>query len=428
MPNDPLSGRRVLLVGRFAAETRKETEKLIRAAGGKIAEAPHPGVDLIILGEGSLLGTDWLRLAERLDFTTRAMFERGELETISESELWRLLGIGDSPDAERPLYTGAMLAELTSVELGTIRKWQRLDLLRPERKIGQLFYFDLDALLAANRIKAFAAAGTGVEKLRQIVRKFEADHPDDAPILPRLRLAGDGKTILFPKNGELFDPQGQRFFELALAEEPADTVDTTEVETASPTAAPDLLAESLQMVSRSEPKWTLTPEEAAHFQREIGKRVVELCETAWNDAEQRRFDEAIRCCRTALCLGGFDVGVSFQLAELFVETGDLSAARERYYMVLESEEDHLEARFGLGRVLERLGDEEDAAELYRGALAIDPDYLDVRFELGALLFRGDSPHEAEEHLLYFREKAPQSTKIDEVDRMLKELRKKELKN
>lgn len=410
------------MVGRFAAENRKETEKLIRAAGGKIAEAPHPGVDLIVLGEGSLLGTDWLRLAEHLDQATRTMFERGELETISETELWRILGGIEPPDAERSLYTTAMLAELTSVGLGTIRKWQRLGLLQPVRKIGQLFYFDLDALLAANRIKAFVAAGTGIEKLRDIVEKFGTDHPDEEPVLPRLRLAGDGKTILFPKDGDLFDKRGQRFFEWAIqddlseADAPPEPADLTPVESAG-----DPLSESLR--GTVGPKLTLTPFEEAHFQREIGKRVVQLCETAWNRAEQKRFDEAIQCCRTALCLGGFDAGVSFQLAELFVEIGDLSAARERFYMVLEIEEDHLEARFGLGRVLERLGQEEDAAELFRGALAIDPDYLDVRYALGALLFRNQKRQEAEEHLSYFREKAPQSTKIDDVDRMLKELRK-----
>lgn len=427
MPNDPLSGRRVLLVGRFAAENRKETEKLIRAAGGKIAEAPHPGVDLIVLGEGSLLGTDWLRLAEHLDQATRTMFERGELETISETELWRILGGIDPPDAERPLYTTAMLAELTSVGLGTIRKWQRLGLLQPVRKIGQLFYFDLDALLAANRIKAFAAAGTSVEKLRDMVEKFSADHPDEEPVLPRLRLAGDGKTILFPKDGDFLDKRGQRFFEWAIQDEPGEADEADEADEAELSApaesAVDSLSESLRGVV--EPKWALTSIEEAHFQREIGKRVVQLCETAWNYAEQKRLDEAIHCCRTALCLGGFDAGISFQLAELFVETGDLSAARERFYMVLEAEEDHLEARFGLGRVLERLGEEEDAAELFRGALTIDPDYLDVRFELGSLLFRNRRRQEAEEHLSYFREKAPQSTKIDEVDRMLKELRKTE---
>ena len=48
-----LSGRRVLLVGRFAAASRKQTERLIRAAGGKIVDSVFSDVNLIVLGEGT---------------------------------------------------------------------------------------------------------------------------------------------------------------------------------------------------------------------------------------------------------------------------------------------------------------------------------------------------------------------------------------
>ena len=44
------------------------------------------------------------------------------------------------------------------------------------------------------------------------------------------------------------------------------------------------------------------------------------------------------------------------LAETLYRAGDLAAARERYYTVIELDEDHLEARTSLACVLAEQGD------------------------------------------------------------------------
>ncbi|MBO7680603.1 MAG: tetratricopeptide repeat protein, partial [Thermoguttaceae bacterium] len=377
-----LFGRRVLLVGRFAAATRKQTERLIRAAGGKIVDSVFSDVNLIVLGEGTLLGTDWLELSQRLNTATRRSFERGELKTITETELNRILGrpgIGEEPAEDRPLYTAAMLAELTGVPLASIRKWHRLGLLTSVRQVGRLLYFGAESVLAANRVKIFEAAGTKPEKLCRLIERFEQRHKNSEPVLPRLRLGPDGRTVLLPEDDNLCDARGQRFFELDLDERAEEDDPTALGRTDGEDAPPEFcFAEELFGLPRAG-KLALGAEEIEAFEREIGRHVVALCEEARNLAEAGQFEKAIRCCRLALCGGGADVGISFMLAELFAQTGDWSAARERYYMVLELEEDHLEARAGLGRVLARQGAYDDAVELFRGALTIDPNYLDIHF-------------------------------------------------
>lgn len=435
-----LSGRRILLVGRFAVASRKETERLIRAAGGKIVDSFFSDVNLIILGEGALLGTDWLELSERLNTATRRSFERGELKTITETELNRVLsrtGTGAESADDRPLYTEATLAELTGVPLSAIRKWRRLGLLSPARQVGRLLYFDAESVPAANRIKIFEAAGTKPEKLRRMIDRFEQRHDKSEPILPRLRLGSDGRTVLLPENDDLCDVQGQHFFQLD-ADDRAES-DSGKSDAAKSSAANDDAAGSSAVEKAPESEFSfsdalfelprvsklaLGAEEIEDFQREVGRHIVTLCEEAQSLAEAGAFEEAIRRCRLALCYGGADAGISFQLAELLAQTGDWSAARERYYMVLEQEEDHLEARAGLGRVLARQGADSDAIALFRGALQIDPNYLDIHFELGRLLLKRGDYREAEEHLLFVRRRDPHSTRAKELDQMLSAIEEK----
>ena len=61
--------------------------------------------------------------------------------------------------------------------------------------------------------------------------------------------------------------------------------------------------------------------------------------------------------------------ICFLLAELLYQMHDLPAARERYYMAIELDEDYVEARANLGCVLADLGERELAISAFEGALA-----------------------------------------------------------
>ncbi len=77
--------------------------------------------------------------------------------------------------------------------------------------------------------------------------------------------------------------------------------------------------------------------------------------------------------------------VCFQLAELLYRLGDVSAARERYYMAIELDEDYVEARANLGCVLAETGQLELAVAAFEGALRYHGDYPDVHYHLARTL-------------------------------------------
>lgn len=117
------------------------------------------------------------------------------------------------------------------------------------------------------------------------------------------------------------------------------------------------------------------------------RRVVRLCESAWNLEREGYWEEAARLYRGALLAGGLDAGVCFRLGKLLYLLGDFSAARERFYATLELDEDFVDARFELAKTLVSLGELDDAVAAFEGALAERPDDPNVRFELGKLYLR-----------------------------------------
>jgi tetratricopeptide (TPR) repeat protein len=116
-----------------------------------------------------------------------------------------------------------------------------------------------------------------------------------------------------------------------------------------------------------------------------------------------------------------------------LEDSDVGAARAAYLAALSVQEDHLEARINLGRLLhldgqlkeaerlyrqaktssallsfnlaillEDLEREEEAVAAYREALAQDPLLCDAHFNLSRLHEKADRPREALRHLLAYR--------------------------
>jgi tetratricopeptide (TPR) repeat protein len=112
-----------------------------------------------------------------------------------------------------------------------------------------------------------------------------------------------------------------------------------------------------------------------------GEMVQVACEL--EDAGQ--LDLAAEMYRAALVSGGPSADVCFRLAELLYRLGEVPAARERYYMAIELDENYVEARANLGCVLAETGQQELAVAAFEGALAYHDDYPDVHYHLARTL-------------------------------------------
>jgi tetratricopeptide (TPR) repeat protein len=124
--------------------------------------------------------------------------------------------------------------------------------------------------------------------------------------------------------------------------------------------------------------------------------------------------------RAALVGGGPAPEVCFSLAELLYRMGDTSAARERYYMAIELDEEYVEARANLGCVLAEAGERELAVAAFEGALAFHDQYPDVHYHLARTLDDLDRRPEADRHWHAFLELAPESPWAETARRRLSE--------
>jgi tetratricopeptide (TPR) repeat protein len=133
------------------------------------------------------------------------------------------------------------------------------------------------------------------------------------------------------------------------------------------------------------------------------------------DLEDRGdLEGAIDCYRAMLAQYGAQAELSFQLGELLYRAGQIEASRERYYMAVELEEDHVEARASLAAVLAETGRKDLAVAAYRGTLVMHDDYPDVHYSLARLLDELDQPEEAFPHWQRFLQLSPQSAWAEEA--------------
>jgi tetratricopeptide (TPR) repeat protein len=130
--------------------------------------------------------------------------------------------------------------------------------------------------------------------------------------------------------------------------------------------------------------------------------------------ERGELDEAEELYRAALAASGANAEVNFLLAELLYRKGDLSAARERYYVTIELDENYVEARANLGCVLAEVGELELAIAALEGALAFHGDYPDVHYHLARLLDRVERREDAVGHWRAFARLAAESPWAEEA--------------
>ncbi|MEX0978386.1 MAG: O-linked GlcNAc transferase, partial [Pirellulales bacterium] len=140
----------------------------------------------------------------------------------------------------------------------------------------------------------------------------------------------------------------------------------------------------------------------------------DMIEAAEQLEDEGNLNAATEMVRAALAAGGPRAEVCFQLAELLYQLHDLPAARERYYMAIELDEDYVEARANLGCVLAELGERELAVSALEGALAFHDDYADAHYHLGRTLDEMSRFEQALPHWEAFVRLAPSSPWADEA--------------
>jgi tetratricopeptide (TPR) repeat protein len=419
VPAAELAGLRVAVVGRLAGMLKRDVQQLIRQRGGVPVQLPgspssdpssepvekpqatNPGdVQLIVVGEDVAISAD-PGAPELFDETMRTAIEAGQVEVIGESEFWQRLGLVDDEQNIRRLYTPAMLAELIGVPVAVVRRWHRRGLIQPVREVRRLPYFDFQEVATARRLAELLAGGVSPAAIERKLTELARYVPDVQRPLAQLSVIVRGSRLLLRQGDGLIGPGGQLFFDF----------DSFPPETGAAPAAENSAASVPHTISLAE----ALRSSAAPLGPE------ELLSLAADLEDEGNLAAAVEAYRAYAAAVGPRGAVCFAMAELLYRLGDVAAARERYYMAIELDEDLVEARANLGCVLAEMGERELAVAALEGALAIHAEYADAHFHLARTLDELHRDDEALNHWREFLRLAPESPWASAARQRLRDL-------
>lgn len=290
------------------------------------------------------------------------------------------------------LYTAAVLSELAGVKPTVIRRWTKRGWLQPARVVRRLHYYDFSEVSTARRLAELHAAGSSSADIERHLTALARYVPHVQRPLAELSLVIEGRQLLVRQGNELIEPSGQLRFDFSSG----DGIDA---------------ADNRESVVRAAETISL---DDCRRQNLVEMSPQQLLLAAGKLEEDGHLNAAAEMLRATLAAGGPNAEINFLLAELLYQVGDLPAARERYYVAIELDEDFVEARANLGCVLAETGDRELAVTAFEGALKYHPDYADAHYHLARTLDELNHRDQAEAHWQAFLRLSPESPWADEA--------------
>ncbi len=372
-------------VGKLGGLAKRAANQWVLDNGGRIVSLNDQRLEMIVLGAESFPFS-----LQSLDDDVLERIENRQVKLIEETEFWQRCELLDRAESLSQLYTPAMLADLLEVPVRQIRRWHRLGLIQPIKEVHRLPYFDFQEVASARRLVRWLGSASA-EQIENKLVKLVGHLPGVQRPLSQLPIIVEGNLVLLRQMTGLMEPGGQTRFDFVHLD------DEFEEDLVVPVYAfnPRLTSPELNVrLADSELQLAATPEQC--LQEAIA------CEDAQD------WQQAIEVYRSMMFAFGPTADVCFQIAELLYRQGDLTAARERYYMAVELDEDFVEALANLGCVLSELEQWELAVAAFEGALALHPDYADVLFHLASALDKLDRASEADGYWNQFLSLAPNS--------------------
>jgi tetratricopeptide (TPR) repeat protein len=390
-----LIGRRVMLIGKLVSMPRREAEQLIREHGGTLVDRGGDP-DLIVVSDEAAGHTRSKPDRERFDEDLRQRLASGDVELLGESALWARLGFVESGHGVERLYTLAMLSELIRAPIAAVRQWHRCGAIRAQREVQRLPYFDFEEVGVARKLAQLLDAGCGITAINRQLDRLSRMLPGVERPLVDPSVVVEGRCLYVRRGDGLADTSGQLLIDFDSTQSLDDDSFAHERPATIPLVAADTLKPSTRMRT------------AQPYAAEDLRALAAELDSAGHP------DQAVDAYRAVLFSGDATAEDHFAVAELLYEQGDLQAARERYYMAIELDEEFVEARANLGCVLAELGELALAEAAFRGALEYHPDYADAHYHLARLMDRENRSAEAVCHWRLFMSLAPASPWADEA--------------
>jgi DNA-binding transcriptional MerR regulator len=302
----------------------------------------------------------------------------------------------DEPPGIRRLYTAGMIADVLGVAPAAIRHWVRGRLLQPVRRAGSLEWFDFPQLVAGRHLARLLTTGMSLRDIDRQLAGFTAGDMAAAAAVAE-RVVADGRRLSIRSGERLLGPGGQMqfgFYSESFAE-------------LAPRGG-EAFARTVAGDTGWRSERSLAGEGESEDEESSDDGMAGILDLADDLEAAGEFLEAAEAVRAVLQARGPSAEVTFTLAELLYRAGDLTAARERYYAVIEIDPGHLRARTCLGCVLAELDDHELALAALEGVLRQEPDYADAHWHVAGILAEMGRADEGRHHLARFLDLSPES--------------------
>lgn len=372
-----LQGERVSFTGTLASMTHQQAHEVVEQHGGTATHNVSKQTTMLVVGEeGWPLEPDG-HPSIKLQQITQWQKEGIPVRIVSESDWLRIVGLDGRCREVHSLYTPAMLCQSLNVPISQIRRWERLGLIRPVRKVYRLPYFDYSEAAGVRRLSELLTAGIPLSQLESSLIKLRTMLPAlDRPLAQLNLLAQDSRLLVRDAHGLVEPFTRQRRFDFVPPAPPDDE------ETSEPGVISDRrLTGNGEMNASSRLHWS------ADQWFEEGCRLLDEHETA----------AAIEAFRAALMSRAGSPEINFHLAEALYRAGNADGALERYYAAVEADHDYLEAWTQIGSIHAAKGELESALEAFSIALTVHADYPDAHWHVADVLVQLGRPDEAAAH-------------------------------
>ena len=350
--------------------THRQASELVTARGGTATEHVSRQTTLLIIGEeGWPLEPDGLP-SVKLQHALKWQLQGQPLRILRESDWLSVLGLTEERDALARLHTPAMLAQLLSVSVGTIRRWARLGLIQPVKTVYRLPYFSYADAAGVRRLAELIDSGVGVAEIRRSFETFRSFYPNIDRPLSQLELLWQHHHFGFrDRKGRLVTSTGQRLLDF---ETPDDPTGDGQHSLPGNETTPDVAT----ALTTSEPSQSTLPPPS---------NADEWHALAADLSDRGDLDPALSAIRFAVRLAPQRADLHSQLADLLYRSGHPEAAAERWTMAVDLDPDEIEAWTQLGCVSIELHQFDIARSAFQEALRRHPDYADARYHFGELL-------------------------------------------
>jgi tetratricopeptide (TPR) repeat protein len=389
-----LAGERVSFTGTLASMTHLQAHELAQQHGGTATQHVSRQTTMLVVGEeGWPLEPNG---HPSLDMQEASWLQQEglPLRIVSESDWLRLLGLDGRCREVHALYTPAMLSRSLNVPIGTIRRWERIGLIRPVKKVYRLPYFDYAEAAGVRRLNDLLQAGVPRSQLEASLAKIRHLLPGVERPLAQLNLLAQDARLVARDDRGLFEPTtGQRCFDFSAA-----APDGTPLPSAADAAEAEdgsILA-FRRTATDSETDTTATTDSPADDARKHWSSEQWFAEGC-RHLDAHRAEAAVEAFRLALMDRAESPEIHFHLADALFRLGRADAALERYYAAVEVDHNYLEAWMQIGSLLAARGELEPALEALTLALSIHADYADAHWQTADVLLQLGRTEEAVDH-------------------------------